>query len=130
MGFEQATEFSDGFFVTSRRFLTTRMLIDTVMGNLATFRAARQTRVYTQPILNFVVHTTGLPVRAVSEVTRDLSDETYYKGEGITREDGDFLDKEGRRMLLLHWAGPTKLKDDERFADLWRGHREAYDAEG
>lgn len=128
-GLASATEFSDGFFVTSRKFLTTRTLIDTVMGNLATFRAARQTRVYTQPVLNFVVHTTGVPVRAVSQVTPDLSDETYYKGEGITREDGHFLDKDGRRMLLMHWAGPAKLKDDENFADLWHGHRQAHDVE-
>ena len=128
-GLEDATEFSDGFFVTSRRFLTTAKLIDTVMGNLATFREARQTRVYTQPVLNFVVHTTGVPVRAVSQVTPDLSDETYYKGEGITREGGYFLDKDGRRMLLMHWAGPAKLKDDENFADLWHGHRQAHDAE-
>lgn len=128
-GLEDATEFSDGFFVTSRRFLTTRKLIDTVMDNLATFRAARQTRVYTQPVLNFVVHTTGVPVRAVSQVTPDLSDETYYKGEGITREGDFFLDKDGRRMLLMHWAGPAKLKDDENFADLWHGHRQAHNAE-
>jgi len=128
-GLEAATEFSDGFFVTSRRFLTTRRLIDTVMGNLKTFRAARQTRVYTQPILNFVVHMERVPVRAVSQVTADLSDETYYKGEGITRDGDSFLDKEGRRMLLMHWAGPAKLKDDENFADLWHGHRAAHDAE-
>lgn len=129
-GLENATEFSDGFFVTSRRFLTTQRLIDTVMGNLATFRAARQTRVYTQPILNFVAHMTGLPVRPLSEITPDLSDETYYKGEGITREGGHFLDKVGRRMLLMHWAGPAKLKDDARFADLWHGHRQAHEEKG
>jgi len=129
-GLENATEFSDGFFVTSRRFLTTRRLIDTVSANLATFRTVRQSRVYTQPILNFVVHTTGVPVRAVSQVTADLSDETYYKGEGITREGARFLDKEGREMLLMHWAGPAKLKDDENFADLWHGHRQAHDAKG
>jgi hypothetical protein len=126
-GLERATEFSDGFFVTSRRFLGTRQLIDTVMGSLPTFRAARQARVYTQPILNFVVHMGQLPVRAISEVTPDLSDETYYKGEGIRRDGPYFLDKVGRRMLLMHWAGPTKLKDDERFADLWRGHRQAHE---
>jgi hypothetical protein len=129
-GLENATEFSDGFFVTARRFLTTQRLIDTVMGNLATFRAARQTRVYTQPILNFVAHTTGMPIRPLSEITPDLSDETYYKGEGITREGGHFLDKEGRRMLLMHWAGPAKLKDDENFADLWHGHRAAHEEKG
>jgi len=127
-GLENATEFSDGFFVTSRRFLTSGRLIETVLGNLKTFRAARQEKVYTQPILNFVAHTTGLPIRPLSEVTPDLSDETYYKGEGITREGGYFLDKVGRRMLLMHWAGPAKLKDDDRFADLWHGHRAAHDA--
>jgi hypothetical protein len=128
-GLENATEFSDGFFVTSRRYLTTRTLIDTVLGNLATYRAARQAHAYAQPVLNFAVHMTGLPVRPVSQVTPDLSDETFYKGEGITREDGYFLDKEGRRMLLMHWAGTAKLKDDERFADLWHGHRAAHDTE-
>lgn len=129
-GLEHATEFSDGFFVTSRSFLSTRKLIDTVIGNLATYRAARQAHAYAQPVLNFAVHMMGLPVRPVSQVTPDLSDETFYKGEGITRADGDFLDKEGRRMLLMHWAGTAKLKDDERFADLWHGHRAAHEAEG
>ncbi|MDH3236750.1 MAG: hypothetical protein OEQ29_24800 [Alphaproteobacteria bacterium] len=128
-GLEDATEFSDGFFVTARRFVSTRLLIDTVCDNLAAFRAVRQSRVYTQPILNFVVHTTGVPVRAVSQVTADLSDETYYKGEGITRDGARFLDKEGRRMLLMHWAGSAKLKDDETFAALWHGHRQAHDTD-
>jgi hypothetical protein len=127
-GLENATEFSDGFFVTSRRFVSNQRLIDTVNANLATFRQVRQARVYTQPILNFVVHMAGVPVRAVSQVTPDLSDETYYKGEGITRRGERFLDKEGRQMLLMHWAGPTKLKDDAQFADLWQGHRRAHDA--
>lgn len=129
-GLEDATEFSDGFFVTARRFVSTRLLIDTVSQNLKTFRAVRQSRVYTQPILNFVVHTTGVPVRAVSQVTADLSDETYYKGEGITRDGERFLDKDGRQMLLMHWAGSAKLKDDENFAALWHGHRQAHDAKG
>ena len=55
----------------------------------------RQRRVYTQPILNFAVQMNGVPVRAVSAVTPDLSDETYYKGHGITRQGEDFLDPKG-----------------------------------
>ena len=127
---KDATEFSDGFFVTSPRFVTTALLMETVSANLATFRAVRQDRVFTQPILNFVAYMAGLPVRAVSQVTPDLSDETYYKGEGITREGEHFLDPQGRRMLLMHWAGPAKLSDDDRFADLWQRHRAAHDAGG
>jgi len=127
---KDATEFSDGFFVTSPRFVTTSLLMETVNTNLATFRAVRQDRVFTQPVLNFTLAMAGVPARAVSQITPDLSDETYYKGEGITREGEHFLDAQGRRMLLMHWAGPAKLKDDDRFADLWQRHRAAHDAGG
>ena len=127
-GLETAGEFSDGFFVTARRFVSTDLLIDTVSENLDTYRAVRPAHVYTQPILNFALALAGVPARPLSALTPDLSDETYYKGEGITRDGTGFRDKDGRRMLLMHWAGPRKLKDDTRFAELWQGYRRAHDA--
>ena len=117
--------FSDGVFITSNRYLSSDMIIDTVSENIALFRRLKQRHVYSQPFANFAVHMRGIKAVSIGAVTEDLSSETYYKGVGITRDDRGYLDGRGRRMVIMHWAGGAKLKDDERFRGLWEEHFEA-----
>ena len=120
-----AVLFSDGFFVTANRFISSETIIDTVRANLKTFMRLKQPRVFSQPLVNFTVHMRGIKAAAIDDVTEDLSSETYYKGVGITQDGDLFRDKLDRKMLIMHWAGSAKLKDDDRFRGLWEEHFKA-----
>lgn len=120
-----AVLFSDGFFVTANRFISSQMIIDTVRTNLETFRRLKQPRVFSQPLVNFTVYMRGIKAAAIDDVTEDLSSETYYKGVGITHDGTLYRDKHDRKMLIMHWAGSAKLKDDDRFRGLWEEHFDA-----
>ena len=120
-----AVLFSDGFFVTANRFISSEMIIDTVRANLKAFMRLKQPRVFSQPLVNFTVYMRGIKAAAIDDVTEDLSSETYYKGVGITQDGDLFRDKHDRKMLIMHWAGSAKLKDDDRFRGLWEEHFKA-----
>jgi hypothetical protein len=116
--------FSDGFFVTAKRFLTTAQVMETIRENLALYRSLRQDDVYCQPVVNFTAHMRGLALRPVSAVTPNLSDVTFYRADGIVAGDGGYRDADGRQVLFVHWAG-AKTGDagaDPRFGALWRGY--------
>jgi hypothetical protein len=118
--------FSDGFFVTSHRFLSTAQVMETANENLALYRALRQTDVYCQPLVNFAAHMRGLALQPVSAVTADLSDVTFYMEAGIVADDGGgFRDSGGRQLIFVHWAG-AKSGDadaDPRFGALRQRYR-------
>lgn len=118
--------FSDGFFVTAQRFLSSVQIMETITENLALYRSLRQDDVYCQPAINFAAHTRGLALRPVSAVTPDLSDVTYYEAEGIVANGHDYRDADGRKILFVHWAG-AKSGDagaDPRFGALWRRYQD------
>lgn len=118
--------FSDGFFVTAKRFLTAAQIIETVTENLALYRALRQDDVYCQPAINFATHMRGLALRPVSAITPDLSDVTFYEAEGIVASEDGYRDAQGRTVLFVHWAG-AKVGDagaDPRFGALWRRYQD------
>jgi len=117
--------FSDGFFVTARRFLTSEQIMETTREKLALYRALRREDVYSQPLINFAAHLRGLALKPVSAVTPDLSDVSFYQEPGIT-SDGDTLrDAAGRKLIFLHWAGAKDFdaEADARFGALWRRYR-------
>lgn len=118
--------FSDGFFVSGGRFLTSEQIMETAREKLALFRALRRDDVYSQPLINFAAHLRGLALKPVSAVTPDLSDVTFYRSDGITEADGAYYDAEGRKLLFVHWAG-AKVGDagaDARFGALWQRYRD------
>jgi hypothetical protein len=117
--------FSDGFFVTSRRFLTTEQVMETVGAELALYRSLRQDRVYCQPVVNFAAHMRGLALKPLSAVTADLSDVNFYRDDGITRDGDTLLDAAGRKLVFIHWAGAKQgsARFDERFGALWQRYR-------
>ncbi|MEJ2122113.1 MAG: hypothetical protein P8Z76_15705 [Alphaproteobacteria bacterium] len=118
--------FSDGFFVSSQRFLSSAQIMETIRENLSLYRALRRDDVYCQPAINFATHIRGLALQSVSAVTPDLSDVTFYEAEGIVADRNSYRDTEGRTLLFVHWAG-AKSGDadaDPRFGELWRRYRE------
>ena len=118
--------FSDGFFVTSRRFLTSDQIIETTRADLSLYRSLRQDDVYSQPLINFAAHMRGLVLRPVSAVTPDLSDVNFYQEDRVVADDGTIRDAAGRKLIFIHWAG-AKDHDagaDARFGALWRRYRE------
>jgi len=119
--------FSDGFFATSRRFLTSDQIMETTREELSLYRALRQDQVYSQPLINFAAHMRGLALRPVSAVTPDLSDVSFYQEDGVVADNGTFRDAAGRKLIFIHWAG-AKDHDagtDARFGALWRRYRES-----
>jgi hypothetical protein len=119
--------YSDGFFVTAHRFLTSAQIMETVLANLALYRALRQDDVYSQPAINFASHMRGVALRPVSAVTADLSDVTYCETEGIVADGDGFKDAGGRRLLFVHWAGAKSgdASADPRFGALWRRYQDS-----
>jgi hypothetical protein len=118
--------FSDGFFVTAQRFLSSAQIMETIKEHMALYRALRQDDVYCQPVVNFAAHMRGLALRPVSAVTPDLSDATFYQVDGIVAGDDGYRDADGRKLLFVHWAG-AKSGDagaDPRFGALWRRYQD------
>jgi len=119
--------FSDGFFVTSRRFLSAAQIMETTREQMALYKKLRQERVYSQPLINFAAHLRGIALNPVSAVTETLSDATFYREDGIDFRDGEVCDAQGRKLIFIHWAG-AKSDDagaDERFGALWQRYRSA-----
>lgn len=117
-----ATQFSDGFFVTSKRYLNTAKIIDVVLEHKKLYRALRQDQVYCQPVVNFAVHMSGLALKPLAAVTPDLSGANWYLDRDIVLDNGTLRDADDRKVLFLHWAG-GKVEDartDPRFGALWR----------
>jgi hypothetical protein len=125
-----AVLFSDGFFVTSPRFISSAKVMEAVSRDLPLFRSIKVRRGVCQPVINFAVHTLGLKLRSVAEVTGEFSNETFYMGDGITAVGGQFFDPDNKKMLLMHWAGPKKRGKGSRFQDLWKRHYDSHHAGG
>jgi hypothetical protein len=118
--------FSDGFFVSSSRFLTADQIMETTREKLALYRALRREDVYSQPLINFAAHLRGIALKPVSAVTPDLSDVNFYQEDGVTAEDGTIRDATGRKLIFIHWAGAKghDAQADARFGALWRRYRD------
>lgn len=132
-GFERVPElasgphFSDGFFVTARRFLSSAQIMETTRGRLALYRALRRKYVYSQPLINFAAHLRGVALKPLSAAAPALSDANFYRDDDIVDDDGTFRDAAGRPLLFIHWAGakPRDAAADPRFGALWRRYRDA-----
>jgi hypothetical protein len=117
--------FSDGFFVTAQRFLSSAQIMETVRESFSLYRSLRKDDVYCQPAVNFAAHMRGLALRPVSAVTSGFSDVTYYEADGIVAGEDGYRDADGRKLLFVHWAG-AKSGDagaDPRFGALWRRYQ-------
>ena len=117
-----ATPFSDGFFMTSNRFITTDKAIRAVRDNFLTYRRHRERKVYCQPVINFAVRALGLKAKSVVDLGDEYSDQTFYRDETIHAGADGYRDRDGRKVLFIHWAGDNieGARNDPKFGDLWR----------
>lgn len=112
--------FSDGLFLTSPALLGLDTVIGTIERDLALFRSIRRRHVYTQPVLNYVVHRRGMAVRTIADIVPGLSAESYYRAEGVRFTPDGPVDAAGGRMLYAHWAGRNRAPRGDAFDPEWR----------
>jgi hypothetical protein len=100
---------SAGAFVTSPRALSMEDMIGTVENNLTLFRSLRRSKVYDQPVLNFVLHRLGKRVRHITELDPALCGMASSRNPDLRWVDGKIVNtKMDGEVLAVHWAGPAK----------------------
>ena len=71
----------------------------------------RRSKVYDQPVLNFVLHKLGKRCRHVTELDRSLAGMASARNPNIAWEDGRIIDRVvGGDLVAVHWAGPAKSR--------------------
>jgi hypothetical protein len=106
---------SAGAFVTSPRVLTMDDMIGTIENNLALFRSLRRSKVYDQPVLNFVLHRLGKRVRHITELDPGLCGMISSRNPDLRLEEGKIVNATmGGDVLAVHWAGPAAKSSRER----------------
>lgn len=118
----EAVRFSDGFFITSSQILSLGSMIDIVDGQLPMFHDVRRTHVYTQPVVNFVVHQLDLRISSLTDLLPEASCETFYRAQGIKFTADGPLDADGRDIYFAHWAGVKDLPAYGVFDRDWQAH--------
>jgi hypothetical protein len=119
-----AVLFNDGFFSTSRalvNFDTFRQVID---ADEELFHAVRKRGgLFAQPLVNFVVHRTGLAIRSLAAVLDSASDESFYKPVSAAFDPSGLpVDGDGRQIYFAHWAGAHLMPRNGIFDGLWHAY--------
>jgi len=100
---------SAGAFVTSRKTLTIDEVIVTIEENLTLYRSLRQSKVYDQPVLNFVLHKLQKRCRHIAELDSSLCGMVSFLNSNVRWVDGRIADKTSPAdILAIHWAGIGK----------------------
>ena len=122
-----AVMFNDGFFSTSRRFLTLDDFLAIVEANEKLFHAVRKRGgLFAQPLVNFVVHRKGLAIRSLAQTLPNASDESFYKPLSAGFDAHRLpVDGDGREIYFAHWAGANLMPRGGVFDSLWRDYAEA-----
>jgi hypothetical protein len=114
--------FNDGFWVTSRKYLTLADFIDTIREDAKIFHEVRKRgQLFAQPLVNFVTHRRGLAITLLPHCVERASHESFYKAPGVTfAADGKPLDPDGKEIYFAHWAGATALPSTGVFDAAWK----------
>jgi hypothetical protein len=100
---------SAGAFVTSPRVLTMNDIIKTIEDNFALFRSFRRSKVYDQPVLNFVLHRLGKRARHITELDPGLCGMASSRNPDLRLSEGKIVNATmGGDVLAVHWAGNAK----------------------
>jgi hypothetical protein len=111
---------SAGAFVTSRRALSMNDMVETIENNIGLFRSLRQSRVYDQPVLNFVLHHLGKRVLHINELDPGLCGMISSRNPDLRMVDGRIVNATmGGDVLAVHWAGPAKGVRELLAAQAW-----------
>ena len=120
--------FNDGFFCTSRQFLTVADFLQTIQADEKLFHAVRKRGgLFAQPLVNFVVHRKGLAIRSLATCLPGASDESFYKPVSAAFDSNGLpVDGDGRQIYFAHWAGANLMPRQGIFDGLWQTY--AHDA--
>jgi hypothetical protein len=111
---------SAGAFVTSPRVLTMNDMVGTIENNFALFRSLRRSKVYDQPVLNFVLHRLGKRARHITELDPGLCGMGWSRDPDLCWDDGKIVNTTmGGDVLAVHWAGPAKSRRERLTPRAW-----------
>jgi hypothetical protein len=118
--------FNDGFWVTSKQYLTLSDFIETMKADAGIFHDVRKRgQLFAQPLVNFVTHRRGVKIDLLPNVVEGASHESFYKAPGVTFKDGKPVDFEGKEIYFAHWAGATALPARGVFDAAWTEYSRA-----
>ncbi len=119
---------STGFFASRRGLLDAGLVHDSVAG-LAGLAAHMELRCREQPLLNYLVVTSGRPYSSLSRIAQETGDPTIpqeqWAGGDIGEvESGRLIPSQVQRVLLVHWAGEWRraffANEQLPYLSLWR----------
>lgn len=111
---------SAGAFVASRNTLTIDEVIGTIDANLALYRSLRQSKVYDQPVLNFVLHKLGKRHRHIGELDSTLYGMVSFLNPSVRWIGGKLAGGDSTAdVLAVHWAGIGKSSFEILNPRIW-----------
>jgi hypothetical protein len=112
--------FNDGFFLTSRDVISLGAFERIVDADEKLFHSVRKRgMLFAQPLVNFVVHRTGLKVRQLAQCVPGASNESFYKAEGVVMGADGPVDWQGHKIYFAHWAGAVSKPRRRVFDAAW-----------
>jgi hypothetical protein len=111
---------SAGAFVTSREALTIDAVIGTIEDNMALYLSLRRSKVYDQPVLNFVLHRLGKRARHITELDPTLAGMASARNPNLLWAGDRIADRVVTGdVLAVHWAGPAKSRLERLNPRAW-----------
>jgi len=111
---------SAGAFVASRKTLSIDEVIGTIEDNFDLYRSLRQSKVYDQPVLNFVLHKLGKRCRHISELDPTLYGMVSFLNPNVRCIDSRIADTASASdVLAVHWAGIGKSSFEILNPRIW-----------
>jgi hypothetical protein len=125
---------SAGAFVTSPKSLTMADMVGTIEDNFDLFRSLRRSKVYDQPVLNFVLHRLGKRARHITELDPGLCGMASSGNPDLRLAEGKIVNATmSGEVMAVHWAGKAKSRREwlaprplpmQRFLDTLREQAE------
>jgi hypothetical protein len=102
---------SAGAFITGRQSLGIDEIIATVEDNLNLYLSLRRSKVYDQPVLNFVLHRLNKRCRHIAELDPSLAGMASSRNPNLRWMDGKIVDTVAAGdVVAVHWAGSAKSR--------------------
>jgi hypothetical protein len=117
-----------GFFASRPGLIDVGLVHDNVAG-LAGLAEHMELKCREQPLLNYLVVTSGRPYSSLSRIAQETGDPTIpqerWAGGGIGRvESGRLIPTQVQRVLLVHWAGEWRraiwANEPVPYLNLWQ----------
>ncbi len=117
---KDAMLFNDGFFLTSKKYLSLQTFYDVISEDEKLFHTVRQRGgLYAQPLTNFVVHRRGIAMGTMHGLVPGISAETYHLAKVVDFAADGPRDEAGNRILFCHWAGVIGMPRGKVFDPMW-----------